>query len=63
MSPDRVTTYTVNGPQSALPCPRVNEVTSRSAGSLAMNELDFFSVKNDTVCCGSSVSTETSYSL
>lgn len=64
MSPLLVRAYTVNGPQSAAPFPRVKEVTSRSVGSWARKLLDARrSGMNDIVCCGSSASTEISYSL
>lgn len=63
MSPERAKAYTVKGPQSAFPFPRVKEVTSRSAGSWAMKDLVFFSGKKESTCCGSSESTEMSYSL
>src|ERR1700722_205555 len=58
-----MTAYTVRGPQSACPFPNVNEATCRSEASSARNDLLLLSGKNDRICCGSSVSTETSYSL
>lgn len=55
--------YTLSGPQSAWPFPRVKEATSRSEASSATNDFVFFSGTNASTCCGSSVSTAMSYSL
>src|SRR6266404_3962087 len=54
----------VKGPQSAFPLPRVNDATSRSAASTALNDLfGLRSGTKETTCRGSSASTEMSYSL
>ena len=55
----------VRGPQSAIPLPRVNEATSRSAESIALNVMDDLrrSGTKEMTCKGSSASTEISYSL
>jgi hypothetical protein len=55
----------VNGPQSAFPLPSVNDATSRSAASTALNVFDDLrrSGTKETTCKGSSASTEMSYSL
>jgi hypothetical protein len=55
----------VRGPQSAIPLPSVNEITSRSAESIALNVLDDLrrSGTKEMTCRGSSASTEISYSL
>jgi hypothetical protein len=55
----------VRGPQSAIPLPSVNEATSRSAESIALNVLEDLrrSGTKEMTCRGSSASTEMSYSL
>lgn len=64
ISPLFVRAYTVSGPQSAAPFPRVKEAISRSVQSRARKLLEARrSGMNDIVCCGSSASSEMSYSL
>lgn len=63
MSPDFVNPYKVNGPQSARPFPKANDTTSRADSCSALKVFDLRSGKKESSCCGSSVSTEMSYSL
>lgn len=63
MSPDLVNAYKVKGPQSARPFPKENDTTSRVNSLSALKAFDLRSGKKESSCCGSSVSTEMSYSL
>ena len=63
ISPLLIKAYIVNGPQSAFPFPKVNDVTSRSVSSNATYAPRLFSGTNSVVFRGSSGSKDTSYSL